>query len=325
MPHLIQRHGLPKFGHFDDFVSEINLSEAQLFNTMDKPCGSLKKQIAFKQFQFVCIKLDSGILGVAIANIGFLSKGFCYFYDSQTNELLEQEFIKPFGKRQTSPSNSTNAIAGIQIDISHGKWTIKLNLKHIQAQIELIADNTNIPMVLCSPTGYNGWTYTQKQHLLKPVGQLSINGQPQSLEHALASTDFSSGFMRRETSWRWASLNIKTKQAAIGFNLAAGVNETGYTENALWINGNKHLLAGVQFEFDRHDTTKCWRITTANKQIDLTFTPSNHRKDKLNLIVLKSNFRQFMGHFSGTVTDNDGNSYQIEQALGLTEDHYAKW
>ncbi len=48
-----------------------------------------------------------------------------------------------------------------------------------------------------------------------------------ALDHARAGYDFSAGYMRRETSWRWASINAEINSTGIGLNLAAGVNETG--------------------------------------------------------------------------------------------------
>jgi hypothetical protein len=103
------------------------------------------------------------------------------------------------------------------------------------------------------------------------------------------------------------------------------VNETGVNENALWIDGQRILLPAVLFEFDRQNPDSAWRIYDSNGQIDLRFSPKTVRKEQLNLWLLKSNFRQFIGMFSGTISLSTEKTYQIENVLGLTEDHYAKW
>ena len=77
--------------------------------------------------------------------------------------------------------------------------------------------------------------------------------------------------------------------------------------------------------FNRDDIDHPWTITSQDGRINLTFTPVNQRSEKLNLWVLKSNFRQFIGHFSGSIQDNDGIIHQLENVLGLTEDHFARW
>ncbi|MGL6124600.1 MAG: DUF2804 domain-containing protein, partial [Shewanella sp.] len=68
-----------------------------------------------------------------------------------------------------------------------------------------------------------------------------------------------------------------------------------------------------------------WRVFSQNGQVDLQFAARNCRSEKRNLLLLKSNFRQFIGHFSGTITDNQGHHYQLNNVLGLAEDHYARW
>lgn len=77
--------------------------------------------------------------------------------------------------------------------------------------------------------------------------------------------------------------------------------------------------------FNRDDIDHPWTITSQDGRINLTFTPINQRSEKLNLWVLKSNFRQFIGHFSGSIQDNDGIIHQLENVLALTEDHFARW
>jgi hypothetical protein len=107
------------------------------------------------------------------------------------------------------------------------------------------------------------------------------------------------------------------------------VNETGCNENVFWLNGERHLLGAVHFEFTRQRTTgeqaRQWRIYSDNGQVELTFIPQNCRQEKLNLWLIKSNFRQYLGHFNGFITDNLGNKHQLTNVLGLTEDHFARW
>ena len=154
---------------------------------------------------------------------------------------------------------------------------------------------------------------------------MSVKGQPQDLSNAVAGYDFSAGYMRRETSWRWASINHRREDKSIGLNLAAGVNETGNCENVIWIDGERHLMPPVHFEFSRMHQEASWRITSQDKRIDLIFKPKNQRSEKKNFWFLKSNFRQFVGYFSGYLIDDNGIKHELDEVMGLTEDHYAKW
>jgi len=120
-------------------------------------------------------------------------------------------------------------------------------------------------------------------------------------------------------------INIITNSDTIHYPTLTGVNETGYCENVIWIDGERHLMPPVQFEFSRLHQEASWRITSQDKRIDLIFKPKNQRSEKKNFWLLKSNFRQFVGYFSGYLIDDNGIKHELDEVMGLTEDHYAKW
>ncbi|WOT06951.1 DUF2804 domain-containing protein [Shewanella youngdeokensis] len=333
---LINADGFPNFGHFDGPVNQLATEQFRYFNSMDKPASRWSKHFDYKQFQFVSIVTPHYVIGVALADIRYLGSAFCYLYDIQNNTLLESTWLKPLGvgyKMSASPMQGVASISGgkgtIEFGIVDGGWRVGLQALGIEADLHLQPEPLSLPMAVCIPTGYNGWTYTQKHNGLQVKGQLIINHEPQPLQRVTAGYDFSAGYMRRETSWRWASINSLTAQGSLGLNLAAGVNETGCNENVFWLNGERHLLGAVRFEFARQlskeTSAQPWQIYSDNGQIELTFIPRNCRQQKLNLWLIKSNFRQYLGHFSGYIIDNFGHKHLINNVLGLTEDHFARW
>ncbi|WP_104026475.1 DUF2804 domain-containing protein [Vibrio jasicida] len=327
---FIQANGLPQFGHLDAIPESLQLDLFRYLNEMDSPASSWRQRFDYKQFQFVSIVTPKYIIGVAIADIRYLASGFCYVFDTETHELVEQQWLKPLNMGyQTQPSswNSQAYLANdaIQFKIENGLWYIQLSTDLIQADLKLKPESESLPLMLCTPTAYSGWTYTQKHNVLAVQGEMSVKGQPQDLTNAVAGYDFSAGYMRRETSWRWASINHHSEDKRIGLNFAAGVNETGYCENVIWVDGERHLMPPVQFDFSRMHQEASWRITSQDKRIDLTFKPKNQRSEKKNFWFLKSNFRQFVGYFSGYLIDGNGIKYELDEVMGLTEDHYAKW
>ncbi|WKY56901.1 DUF2804 domain-containing protein [Vibrio sp. SNU_ST1] len=327
---LIDSNGQPIIGHFDGIPKHLNIENFDYRNSMDAKAPPWQKHFHYKQFQFASIVTDTHIIGVAIADIRYLGSAFCYVYDIESNKLEECSWLRPleFDKQVTaSPFEGKTSIAGqsITFDIEDGQWRVSLNTKLIKGDIALETEADSLPIAMCSPTGYSGWTYTQKHNALRISGEILIKGTSLNLTQALAGYDFSAGYMRRETSWRWASINAQSNDTDIGLNLAAGVNETGGCENVIWVNGTRHLLNPVHFTFSRQDTSLPWQITSQDGRINLIFTPLNSRSEKLNLWLLKSNFRQFIGHFSGSIKDNNGITHQLDDVLGLTEDHFARW
>jgi len=346
---LIDGKGNPYFGQFSSPIKNLALDKFLYFNDMDKKANPFNRYFHYKQFQFISINTGKFIIGAAIADIRYLGSGFLYIYDINNNSIVEQSWLRPptIGyKTSASPYNGNASIgsstASIHFKINSGQWQLSINSKHIQANLTLTTDEGDFPLSMCSPTGYNGWTYTQKHNALSVNGQLTINQQPQNLSKALAGYDFSAGYMRRETSWRWASINGVVNEKSFGLNLAAGVNETGSSENVCWLGGKRCYLPPVHFKFQRQRTKQSnmqldkqvfqqpWHIVSEainseKPRVELTFTPLNNREERLNLWLLKSNFRQYIGHYNGVIRGIDGNNLVINNILGLSEDHFARW
>ncbi|NRD75099.1 DUF2804 domain-containing protein [Shewanella sp. VB17] len=342
---LISERGMPSFGYFDGPVTSLGLEMFAYYDEMDKPASTLSRYFHYKQFQFVSVVTPHYIIGVSLADIRYAASAFCYLYDINKNRITETRWLKPLGlgyKLTPSPMEGIAEIAGqkgmMAFHLSKGVWSLSIDTLHIKAELTLSPPVLSLPMAMCNPTGYSGWTYTQKHNGLKPRGQLTINDEPQPLNMALASYDFSAGYMRRETSWRWACINAHTDDGVIGVNLAAGVNETGCNENVFWIHGERHLLGAVHFDFARislgqkenkavsgNKKRQIWRIYSHNGQVELAFKSLNCRQEKLNLLLLKTNFRQYIGHYSGYIIDNSGVKHIIDNVLGLAEDHFALW
>ncbi|MFD2178325.1 DUF2804 domain-containing protein [Veronia pacifica] len=329
---LINEVGTPIFGYFDDAVAAINIDTFNYKNVMDKPASRWAKHFHYKQFQFVSIVTERYVIGAAIADIRYLASGFAYVYDHEDAKYRHFEWLKPKSvgyRTEPSPYNSSafikSGVNKFEIDIAQGQWIVKLELPFLQGIVKLEREQDSSPIALCNRTGYNGWTYTQKHNALSVDGELTIDGSNIELSSALASYDFSAGYMRRDTSWCWASASGKTAGDTVGFNLANGVNETGLNENAFWINGERHLLGPVVFEFDRSELNSEWRIYSYDGRVNLKYRPKDYRKEKLNFWLLRSNFRQFVGSFAGYIIDTHGQQHVIDEITGLTEDHYARW
>jgi hypothetical protein len=329
---LIQADGKPRFGIFAQPVTELGLNDFVYYNQMDKLASKLARWAHFKQFQFVSVCHPDWILAAAIADIRYLSSGFAYFYQRSSGRLDEFKMLQPLGRASQMSHSPVAGVAKIAsgknsiiIEPQGYRWRLSLYSRQLSANLLLSPDEPAEPLALCLPTGYNGWTYTQKHNGLQVTGELIQQQQRVDLSEALAGYDFSAGFMRRETSWRWGSLSGHSGKDTIGFNLAAGVNETGATENCGWLNGKRYLLPAVQFNFDRQQPNARWQLVSHCGAVQLQFTPAAKRQERLNLGLLASNFRQYCGSWHGQITLSDGQQISCNGQQGLAEDHFARW
>jgi hypothetical protein len=183
------------------------------------------------------------------------------------------------------------------------------------------------PMSLCTRAGINGWVYANKVAGLPVTGKLQLADESMDLGalDACGHHDFSAGFMRRETFWNWACFSGRQQGNLVGINLSCGVNETSYTENCLWLNGELIKVDTVRFDYDRDDLMQPWRVTSLDGQVELSFTPRGNHREKLNVGLFASNFNQLFGQFDGVLRPAGRDPVEIRQLNGFVEEQYAKW
>ena len=308
-----------------------------LRNAMDKRRSTLAKRFKFNQFQFIGFTCDKLIVGLAIVDLKIASNCFIYIYDPESKEYAEHSFINPlaFNTQIDTQPNSGNSFFRKGNNKVSIEATAKPRLRSVNVDLEsgikisAVIDESGSfePLALCVRAGYEGFHFTQKSTALICNGLVEWGDKKIVLEEigALASVDWSAGYMRRETAWNWGSLSCNLPDGRrLGFNLAAGVVETGFTENAVWIDGKMHKVDMVDFQFDRYHHSHAWSLRSNDGIINLHFEPAGQRKEKTNAIIAATNFTQHFGRYYGEILIN-GETIHLDGEWGFTEDHYAKW
>lgn len=333
---LINQNGQPDFGYFPDGVRCINYMDYDLRSVMDRPLTKYSKKVRFNQFQFIGITCPELVVGVAIVDLQFLSNCFVYLYHPPTGQYEEVSFLQPLAMNTRFDSSPIDGISSFRK--GNNRVVITATGQHacrsVQASLDCgikinidIDEAMNRPLSLCSRAGYQGWVFTQKSTALSCSGRCEWRGNTWQLEAigGLAAVDWSAGYMRRETFWNWGSLSCQLEdRRRLGFNLAAGVNETGFTENGLWLDSSFHNVGPVDFQFDRYHQNKRWVLCSHDDVINLEFEPIGKRKEKINAIFLASNFTQHFGKYYGDLNVG-GEIVRLKGEWGFAEDHYARW
>lgn len=330
---LIDAKGRITPGVLDYPVDTINYQDYDLRTVMDRPRSALARRWRFNQFEFISATGPGWVFGLAVVDLKLLGNGFFYLYDFKTGQMFERSFKSPlaFGTRiepypeRGSASFSKGGVSLRVLPFAGGR-TVSVSAPG-GIRVELVLKEDNDPLRLVCPAGYNGWVYTRKSAGLPVEGEIRWDHRIWRCDEATrGAIDWSCGFMRRETAWNWASLSGRLPDGrSVGLNLAAGVNETGMTENALWLEGGCQTLGAARFQFDRYRPGSNWHVSTEDGRVDLHFAPAAARKEKVNGGVLASNFRQYVGTFNGTVFDEGGARMAVKDMQGLVEDHFARW
>ncbi|MDY6919190.1 MAG: DUF2804 domain-containing protein [Pseudomonadota bacterium] len=334
---LIKPDGQPQYGRYQTSFQAINRQDFEYLDPMDRPAGRLRRYFHFNQFHFLALHGNHFTLACAIANVRYVASAFVYLFDHQGHQLTSHRFTQPLGWRcHLSPHPfaglSRFHTRGAHFEILGRSDPVRYELSirigsQVAVDASLDAGTAPAPTVVCTPTGFSGWSYTEKHYHLPVNGYIQWQGRTLPLtEDCQAVSDWSCGYMRRETAWNWASISGPLDQETqLGLNLACGVNETSFSENTLWLNGVSQSLGPARFQFNRRNRLAPWQITTADHKVALNFVPIAHYRDRMDRLWLATNFCQLAGHYHGTVYDHHNQPHAVNGILGLAEDHYARW
>lgn len=328
---LIQANGQPHYGRFSELPKKIDYQAYQYKSPYGEVLSGWRKRLKYKKFKFCSIQHEHYTIGLAIADIAWAGHGFVYIYNHMTGEVHEWNAINLLSRNtvldeQPLFNQSFFEKSPFQIEIQHANGVRYIRVTkygEIKLSARIFCAGTD-PLSMCSPTGINGWTYTQKLTTLGCEGYF-VNKTGQTIqfhERSFASLDDTCGFLRPETAWFWLSCNFwDTENRRVGLNLASGVNESFGNENCLWINGVLYPLTDVLFQPEDDGS---WSICSLDHRLNLTVSTGWRRYENLNLRLVGSQFSQWQAKISGTI-QQDGTEIILLNEYGLLEQHYAKW
>lgn len=336
MDKLIQANGQPHYGLFPVAPATVNYRDFDFRSPMGRRLGAWRKRRTFHQFQYFGLISEQLIGGCALADLSLAGIGFVYLFHPPSGRMIERQFKLPLGFG-TSFSQSPNA--GV-CELRSGRN--RLRLENCGADKRLLVeldDGTRIeacfneaepafqPMCLCTPAAVNGWVYAQKVAGVRCTGSVrsALGDFDLVALDAFAHHDWSAGYMRRETTWNWACLSGQAGLQRVGLNLSCGVNETSFTENCFWLDGELIKVDTVRFAYDRDRPLEPWSIRSWDGQVDLRFEARGLHQERLNLGLIASNFKQIFGRFSGVLRPHGRPEVPIDDLWGFVEDQYAKW
>lgn len=332
-PHQTRRlieNGRPKFGIFEDPVSEINWKDFRYMKPNGRPVGPLRSHFGCNAFQFMGAVSPDIIAGCAIVDLKVLNGAFGYIFFPGTGEFHRFSFRRPFGLGlQLDPfpeeGGASFGRGRIQMGCGNGIRSLDARLSSDTRIAMEFFENECRPMRISTRTGWGGWTFARKTAGVRVSGFAEVKGERFSLDQALGHSDWTMGFMRRETFWNWACFcGHLTNGRRLGMNISCGVNETSFSENCLWVNGKLHRVGLAAFQYDIDNLEKPWRITTDDGCVDLEFQAVGSHGEHTDALFVASHFHQMIGTFHGVVRAGR-EKIKVNGLYGFAEDHYAKW
>jgi hypothetical protein len=161
-----------------------------------------------------------------------------------------------------------------------------------------------------SPHG-RSYIWTRKQAGVPVSGTVHVGGREHRIEGPLGFVDESAGYHARHTTWRWsAGIGAARDGRRVAWNLVEGVHDAPESsERTVWVDGEPHEVEPQPFAAD---------LSTVG---DLRFDEWCAREDHTNRLVMRSDYRQPFGSFSGSLPGG----LELESGYGVMEWHDVRW
>jgi hypothetical protein len=112
----------------------------------------------------------------------------------------------------------------------------------------------------------------------------------------------------------------------LGINLGFGFGDTSAaTENAFILDGKVHKIGPVNYIYDPRRLTEPWSMRDPAGRLTLRCTPFFDRHAATDLKLLRSSVHQLFSVFDGTLQTDDGETIEVKNLIGATEEHQALW
>jgi len=335
MRSLLTPNGRPNFGIYNEPFTNLDLAGLRLYG--EEKRNTLRQHLLLryriKRWEYFGVYNEEIIWGAAMINLGYLSTAFTYVFDRARCKMYQYEKLLPGGDKVAFSGSSQIGI----INIEHGDF--KMSFRHTETakeidivikdklSAEITMENSTAPLIYVGRVGLKGFNYTHKEAGIAVSGNIKLGEREWELSPRNSSgvMDYTLGQLPRCIFWNWAAGGGLDKNGnRLGFNLVQGINETGNTENAIWINDRQIKVDLTNFAYDDLRTNEAWHLTSADGKIDLNFFPEGERSADKNYGFVASAFKQLFGSFQGEISDGE-KTYELEKVVGFTEEHFAKW
>lgn len=332
------RETSPLVSAWDRPLVEPNLQDARIAHRLAPLAGvpvlgrveaAYRQKFRLKSWQYMTAVSDELFIAFVVGTAGFASNGFVYAAELPSGRVHKKFAITPLTVGTHVAPSSTSGThrfdtrgLSVGIDNSGRAFTARVAAKtegggQLDADLAFASYTNDEHLSLCVPLPGNRWNYTHKFAAFAVTGHVTIDGRRIAFDkgRSFGTLDFTKMYALRHAVWRWIALCGRTKAGhVLGLNLVDPTPDAPISENAVWIDGKRHALTGVEID-DR--TARAGGTSLAMRDVaEVT--------QKLDLPLVRHRLRHVVGSFSGRVTAG-GSTHDIEDVVGIYEDYDTWW
>jgi hypothetical protein len=305
--------------------------------TMDfgaSPRGPVLDFFATKRWSYLAFASDDLFIGCAVVSLSYASNALLFVADrTQKRMLLDESFVGgPLAARFTDEGHGARTATftgrrgrltvgdgGLQVELDRGALRTTLSVSP-EAGVLAPALGAVAPIA-------GGYVNATEKRWARARAVLDLPGasaRAPRRSSGLLGLDHTRGILARATAWRWAFLMGRaTTGETVVLNLVEGF--VGEPECAVWVDHELFVLGEGRFRYDAARPLSEWQLGTTCGAVDLRFAPFALHAEHKNLLLVRSNFLQPVGGFSGTLRLPLGRTLFLDDVPGVTEHQDVVW
>jgi hypothetical protein len=295
------------------------------------PRGPLLDFFATKRWSYVAFTSEDLFVGCAVVSLSYASNALLFVADrSKKRMLLDESFVGgPLATRFTDRGHGARTAT---FTSRRGRLTV--GDSGLQAELDRGARRTSVSIspeagALAPALGAvapvaGGYVNATEKRWARARAVLDLPDGVHHQSRGLMGLDHTRGILARATAWRWAFLMGRaTTGETVVVNLVEGF--VGEPECAVWVDHELHAVGEGRFRYDASRPLAEWQLGTACGAVDLRFVPFAMHAEHKNLLLVRSNFLQPVGGFSGTIRLPLGRTLFLDDVPGVTEHQDVVW
>ena len=265
---------------------------------------------------------DEGTTGEARLFVSDIAKGEVLAARSATG--------RPLGNLSVGPFSAGGSDAWLRIDngrfeieraAGDSAWTVEVDWDGVSltAQIET-AGAPDAATVIGSHADRRP-SLTTRWNLLPVTGTLRIGVMEVPLDGALATVDYTNGFLKPGATWLQATgCGTLDDGTRIGFAISDGARHGDLEEAVIWVDDQVVQTERVRILVGGDVSRDTWRLRSAQGQFELKFRPNTSDRDPVRRLIGAGSIQRVGGVFMGRIPTPKG-EITVRALPGLCELH----
>lgn len=276
---------------------------------------------------------DSAVLlGAAIVSLGYASTALFFVLDRRQKKMLvDCSLVGPASAASFVDDGDGRRGARFSLGrarLSIGDQGVQIDLPGSGPSGTPVHASLRGARTCATPIGAvvpidGGYASATEKRLVLGQGEVVAAGQRFVLDAPVCALDHTAGFLARHTAWRWAlGAGFAASGERVAFNLVEGF--VGAAECGLWVDDELFPCDEGAFEYDLDVPERPWRVRSRCGAVDVSFSPAAMHREQKNLVVVRSQFIQPAGEFSGVLRVKR-REIAVAALPGVTEHQDVRW